>query len=107
MGVVDGKYYKGGITMLYVALYCPKPSATPLESITRRMEFKPPEGIKMVAEYWLQHNNPHIIVVFEADNYAPIMAMNAKWTDIYDCTVVTAITGEEGLKLASQMMPKT
>jgi hypothetical protein len=71
------------------------------------MEYKEPEGIKMVAEYWLQHTNPRIIIVFEADNYASIMAMNSKWTDIYDCTVVPCTTGEEGLKIASQMMPKT
>jgi len=93
--------------MLYVAQYCPKPNYNPRESLSRRMEFKPPEGIKMVAEYWLAHTNPHVMVVFEADNYASIMAMNSQWTDIYDCTVVPAITGEEGLKAASQMMPKT
>lgn len=93
--------------MLYVALYCPKESCKPVESLSRRMEFEIPEGIKMVAEYWLQHTNPHIIVVFESDSYAPIMAMNSRWSDIFDCTVVPAITADEGLELGSQMMPKT
>jgi hypothetical protein len=92
--------------MLFVGLYSPKPSTAPAQSLSRRMEFKPPEGIKLVAEYWLQHNSPRTIVVFEADNYAPIMAMNRQWADLYDITVVPAITGDEGIKLAKQMMPK-
>jgi len=92
--------------MLFIALYSPKPGTTPAQALKRRMEFKPPEGIKLVAEYWLQHNNPHTIVIFETDNYASIMAMNMHWTDLYDCTVVPAIAGEDGIKLAKQMMPK-
>lgn len=71
------------------------------------MEWKPPQGMKPVAEYWLQYNKPHVIVVFEADNITPIMAANMPWIDLFDITVVPAITGEEGLKLAKQMMPKT
>jgi len=93
--------------MLFVALYSPKPGVSPTQTLSRRMEWKPPEGIKVVAEYWLQHNNPRTIAVFEADNYAPMMATSMKWADLYDVTVVPAITGEEGLKLAKQMKPKT
>ena len=93
--------------MLFVALFSLKPDASPAQSLPRRMELKPPEGIKPVAEYWLQHNNPRIIVVFEADNIAPIMAMNIQWADIFDITVVPAVTAEQGLELAKQMMPKT
>ena len=93
--------------MLFVSLFSLKPGASPAQSLPRRMEWKPPEGVKQVAEYWLQHNNPRIIAVFEADNIAPIMAVNMQWADLYDITVVPAVTGEEGLKLAKQMMPKT
>ena len=93
--------------MLFVALYSPKPSASFAQSLKQRMEWKPPEGIKVVGEYWLQHSNPHIIVAFEADNIAPIMATNRQWSDLCDITVTPAITSEEGLKLAKQMMPKT
>jgi hypothetical protein len=92
--------------MLFVGLYSPKPGVSPTQTLSRRMEFKPPEGIKMVGEYWLQNSHPRTIVVFEADNYAPIMAMNRQWADLYDITVVPAITGDEGIKLAKQMMPK-
>ena len=73
----------------------------------KRVEWKSPEGIKKVAEYWLQNNAPRVITIFEADNIAPIMASTAPWTEFFEITVVPAITAEEGLKLAPQMMPKT
>jgi hypothetical protein len=68
------------------------------------MEWQPPEGIRPVAEYWLQTNNPKVIFIAEADSIAPIMAMSAAWDDVFDVTVVPAITAEEGLKLASKMI---
>jgi hypothetical protein len=106
-GVVDGKYYKGGCIMLFVALYSPKPGTTPAQSLERRMKWNPPQGMKKIAEYWLANNKPHIIVAFEADNYGAIMGTNMPWADLMDFSVFPAITGEEGIKLASQMMPKT
>ena len=93
--------------MLFVGLYSPKPGTTPAQSLPRRMEWKPPQGMKPVAEYWLQNSNPHVIVIFEADNIAPIMAGSMAWADLFDLTIVPAVTAEEGLKLAKQMMPKT
>jgi len=92
--------------MLFVALYSPKPSTSPVQALPRRMEWKPPESMKPVAEYWLPNTTPHVIVVFEADNYATIMAANMPWADIFDFSVFPAVTAEQGLKLAKQMMPK-
>jgi len=91
--------------MLFIALYSPKPSTSPVQALPRRMEWKPPESMKPIAEYWLPNTTPHVIVV-EADNYATIMAANMPWADIFDFSVFPAITAEEGLKLAKQMMPK-
>ena len=93
--------------MLFVALYSPKPGVSPAQALPRRMEWKPPESMKRIAEYWLPNITPHVIVIFEADNYATIMAANMPWADLFDFSVFPAITAEEGLKLAKQMMPKT
>jgi hypothetical protein len=93
--------------MLFVALYSPKVGTTPAQALERRMKWNPPEGMKKIAEYWLPNIAPHIIVIFEADNYATIMAANMPWGDLMDFSVFPAVTGEEGLKLAQQMMPKT
>jgi len=93
--------------MLFVALLNAKPNWSAAQSMQKRVEWKAPEGVKRVAEYWLQNNAPRVITIFEADNIAPIMAATAPWTDLFEITVVPAITAEEGLKIASQIMPKT
>ncbi len=89
--------------MLFVALFKAKAS-TPKERIARRVEWQIPEGIEPVAEYWLQTADPTVIAIFEADSVAPIMATLAEWGDVFDITVVPAVTSEEGLELAQQMM---
>jgi hypothetical protein len=93
--------------MLFVALLNSKPASSATQSLSRRLEWKHPEGLKTIAEYWPQTNNPSVISIFEADNIAAIMAATMPWTDLFEITIVPAITAEEGLKLASQLMPKT
>ena len=89
--------------MLFVALFRPT-EGTPTERIARRVQFQHPEGVKQVAEYWLQTDDPAVIAIFEADSVAPIMAVTTEWGDVFDVTVVPAVTAEEGLALAKQMM---
>ena len=89
--------------MLYVALL-KAIGGTPKENIARRAQWKYPEGIKPVAEYWLQMGDPSVVSIFEADSIAPIMAITTEWGDIFDITVVPAITAEEGIQLAQKMM---
>ena len=81
--------------MLFVALYSPKPGTTPTQSLERRMKWNPPEGMKKIAEFWLANSLPHIIVT------------NMPWADLMNFSVYPAVTSEDGLKLAQQMMPKT
>ena len=89
--------------MLFVALL--KAKSGTIESRTaHRAGWQYPEGVKPVAEYWLQTDNPNVISVFEADSIAPIMAVTTEWGDEFDITVVPAITGEEGLELVKQVM---
>ena len=93
--------------MLFVTLLTLKPTAKPAEAVQRRTEWKQPEGIKPIAEYWLQTYTPNVISIDEADDIAPLIAATMPWADLFDIAVVPAISVEEGLKLASQMMPKT
>jgi hypothetical protein len=93
--------------MLFVTLFSLKPSTTIAQAMQNRIEWKQPEGTKSIAEYWLMNNTPCVISIDEADNIAPLMAATVPWMDIFDITVVPAVSQEEGLKLASQMMPKT
>ena len=89
--------------MLFVALLKATASTTK-ERIARRAQWQYPEGIRPVAEYWLQTADPTVIGIFETDSVAPIMATLTEWGDVFDITVVPAITAEEGLQLAQQMM---
>ena len=89
--------------MLFVALLKATASTTK-ERIARRAQWQFPEGIRPVAEYWLQTSDPTVIAIFETDSVAPIMATLAEWGDVFDITVVPAVTAEEGLQLAQQMM---
>jgi hypothetical protein len=89
--------------MLFAALLKVR-AGTIVERATRRAEWQAPEGVQLVAEYWLQTTDPSVISIIEADNIAPIMAAVAAWDDVFDITVVPAITAEEGLELVKQMM---
>ena len=89
--------------MLFVALLKATASTTN-ERIARRAQWQYPEGIRPVAEYWLQTADPTVIAIFETDSVAPIMATLAEWGDVFDISVVPAVTAEEGLQLAQQMM---
>lgn len=89
--------------MLFVALLKVR-SGTDKERTARRVQWQPPEGMRPVAEYWLQTPDPHCISIVEADSIAPIMAAVSQWDDVFDITVIPAITAEEGIELAKQAM---
>ena len=89
--------------MLFVALGKVR-SGTTRERVARRMEWKYPEGMRLIAEYWLQTSDPNVIVIAEADSIGPIMAATAQWDDVFDITVVPAVTAEQGMELAKAMM---
>lgn len=89
--------------MLFVALL-KVTGGTPEERIARRAQWQYPEGTRPVAEYWLQAAELAVISVFEADSNAAVMALTMAWSDVFDITVVPAVTGEQGLELAKQMM---
>ena len=84
--------------MLFLALAKVR-SGTRTERTARRLQYEFPEGLRLVAEYWLQHTDPNVIVVAEADDIAPVMAAVAVWDDVYSFTVVPAVTAEQGSEL--------
>jgi hypothetical protein len=90
--------------MLFVAVLKPI-AGTPMERVARRAQWQYPEGLKPIAEYWLQATDPHVVAIYEAESVAPILAVTAAWGDVFEYTVVPAVTAEEGLQLAQQMMP--
>ena len=88
--------------MLFVSLGSVR-AGTDRERIARRVQWSYPPGMKLIAEYWLQTDNPKIIIVVEADDCAPMMAAVSAWDDVFSWTVVPAVTAEQGLEIAKKM----
>lgn len=90
--------------MLFVAQLEVKGDSTPAERIGRRAEWQYPAGIKVIAEYWLQTDGYSVISILETDDNAPIFGLTAQWGDVFNIKVSPALTAEQGLQLAQQMM---
>ena len=67
--------------------------------IARRVNWDYPEGLRVIAEYWLQLPDVTVISIFEADSIAPILAANTEWSDAFSWTTVPAIPAEDGIAL--------
>jgi len=91
--------------MLFVAMNTVRgDTGNSKERIARRIQWQYPEGMNVLGEYWLQTPDPVVIMIFEADDIAPIMAATAEWDDCLNITVVPAISAKDGLELAKKMM---
>ena len=89
--------------MLFIGLMHVK-AGTNMERIPKRLQFQYPEGMRVIAEYWLQKEDPHVIIIFEADSPAPALQAIVYWDQYFDIDITPAITAEEGLEMAKQMM---
>ena len=89
--------------MLFISLGRVR-AGTDKERIARRMQWSYPPGLKLVAEYWLSTDDPKLVSIAEADDIGPILAATSAWDDVFSFTVVPAVTAEQGLALAKQMM---
>lgn len=86
--------------MLFVSLMTAKPGATAAARRARRLEWKYPEGMRVVAEYWLATEDPRVVLVSEADDPAVIFQAIGDWDDVFTIDVFPAVTAEEGIASA-------
>jgi hypothetical protein len=90
--------------MLFVLLGKAKVGSTAKQRIARRVNWQYPAGIRVLGEYWLETEDPALIVIAEVDDVASIMMGTVDWDDVFHITVVPAVTAEQGLELAKQMV---
>jgi hypothetical protein len=90
--------------MLFVTILKGRPGTLAARA-ARRVEWEYPEGVKPVAEYWLQTDDPTVVAVLEADHVGHIMALRMDWDDLMEMETFPAITADEGIELLKQMMP--
>jgi len=63
-----------------------------------------PSGVKVIAEYWPAAEDPAVVVIFQTDDYAPLMEIALTWGDTFDITTLPAISAEDGLKVGPDAM---
>lgn len=84
--------------MLFV-MVCQARPGTFNERVARRAQWEyASEGMKPVAEYWLQTDDPSLISVVEADDPASFTEFRSRWDDILDVKLFPAQTAEEVLE---------
>ena len=89
--------------MMFLSIGKAKAASTTKQRVARRLNWNYPAGMRVIGEYWLQGNDPTLITVVETENVASIMSAVADWDDVFDFTVLPAISAEEGLQLAKKM----
>lgn len=49
------------------------------------------EGIDILGEYWVQSQDPRIILIFEAIDNGPILELVSEWEEHFDITISPAV----------------
>ena len=88
--------------MKFVAFFNLKQDLSPTklaEVISRRAEYKFPEGLELIAEYWTPMRTPAVIAVFEATDSTVLLANSVAWLDAFEIEKVFPVSNwEEGVK---------
>ncbi len=90
--------------MLFVVLLSTKPGSSLQEGGARRLQWEYPEGMNVLAEYWLETDSPRVISVVEADSMAPFGAVRMDWGALFEIDVFPAVTAEQGMEMLRQAM---
>ena len=90
--------------MLFAVLLKSKPGATFREGGARRLRWSPPEGMNVVAEYWLETGSPRVIAIVEAESVAPFGRLRMEWVDLFEIDAYPAVTAEQGMEMLRQAM---
>jgi hypothetical protein len=90
--------------MLFVTLGKAKATSTTKQRVARRLQWQYPAGIRVVGEYWLQSDDPTLLLITETDDIGAMMKGTAQWDDVFDLKVFPAVSAEQGLELAKDML---
>ncbi len=53
------------------------------------------EGIAILGEYWVQSNDPRILLIFEADDNGPILELVSEWEEHFDIEISPAVNASD------------
>jgi hypothetical protein len=92
--------------MEFIALLKFRPSVSAADrdaALMRRAAWQYPDGVKVIAEYWPVWGEYQVVTAFAAEAFAPIMEVEFEWNDVFDVTVVPAVSAEEGLRIGPEV----
>lgn len=89
---------------MFVVLLKTKLGATFQEGGSRRLQWQYPEGMSVLAEYWLETDSPRVVSIVEADGVEPFGATRMHWGDLFEIQVFPAVTAEQGMQMLRQAM---
>lgn len=93
--------------MKFIALWSLKEGvdqAKLAQMMGRRAEWKFPEGIKLIAEYWSSKSKPAVVSIFEADAAAALTINSVAWIDAMEADIFPVATWEEGLQALTRYL---
>jgi hypothetical protein len=90
--------------VLFVALLKTRTGSTFQEGGARRLGWEYPEGVNVLAEYWLETDSSRVAAVMEAQSMASFGAIRMHWGDLFGIEVFPAMTGEQGMEMLRQAM---
>jgi hypothetical protein len=76
------------------------------EALMRRAEWKYPEGMEVIAEYWLAAENAAVVVISRAESFDPFMEIELTWSDKFHIDSHPAVSAEEGLRVGPAAMAR-
>jgi hypothetical protein len=100
----SGREKGGKRVVLFVALLTTRGGGTFQEGVARRLQWQYPEGVNLLAEYWLETEAPRVVSVIEAQSMDPFGQIRMDWGDMFEIEVFPAVTGEQGMEMARQAM---
>jgi hypothetical protein len=74
-----------------------------LDAIRRRPDWKPPENVKILSEYW-QIGTGQVVLIADAPDPISAGLATLPWEDIGRITVAPVVTGEEGMAMLEKWL---
>lgn len=68
-------------------------------ALMHRAGWNYPAGVQVVAEYWPAAEDPAVVSIFRAEDFAAMMEIETTWGDTFDVNIYPAVSAEEGLKI--------
>jgi hypothetical protein len=75
-------------------------------ALMQRAGWNYPSGVEVIAEYWPAAEDPAVVSLFRTNDFAALMEIQFTWGDIFDITVIPAISAEDGLKVGPDAMSR-